>query len=610
MSDLLLSFCVPVMNRLSDIQATLRKNLDDNFNDRLQIEFIVVCFDKDDKTQKWIKDNFQEELASGYLRFYQSDRLDSWHFGKAKNSFREHIKGKIYASLDGDNFTGPSGGRHIIEVFEANNFDCVFHQFQGEWGDGTCGRVSMPTEDYLSIGYDDHFLPRQWDELDALLSILVRHPSRCYVCYQGKSIARKSQPFARFLSENKIQIKTIELDPNRDPLKRTTTSVAVGQNNNNYVQEDERLKYASIFNHLSSFFKNTTNDDLRNRYVAELVDVQRTMAERLDTGLLLNWFLVPTRSAEPRLVSGDIALTACIRNETHLEEWLDHYRELGVTHFLLVDDGSTHPIAQRVPDKDVWIWTPKCGRFRYSKALWLELLLRRYACGIWAITADSDEYLDLHPKTDLSSQATTPLQVFTERASKQNIRYFAGFLLDLVPGPESLPAIRAGELLPRSAFNRYQFRPSGAPNAYRNHNTVKWSYGEYADWAYRIDVRYRLNRSFDSLRKFSLFRMDSDIHLNQGFHDLIISKQKREYKEMARSDLLVVRHYKIFNTQLDAVAQHMRPLNSYHQETQVNLERLRRSISKSLCEAAMSPFIYKYCNDQILLPSDSLKEER
>jgi hypothetical protein len=63
-SNILLSFCVPVMNRLSDIQATLRRNLDDNINERHQIEFIVVCFDKDDKAAKWVKENFQEELTT------------------------------------------------------------------------------------------------------------------------------------------------------------------------------------------------------------------------------------------------------------------------------------------------------------------------------------------------------------------------------------------------------------------------------------------------------------------------------------------------------------------------------------------------------------------
>lgn len=593
MSKPLLSFCIPIMKRLQDLKATLRKNLDDNYNNRHEIEFIIVCFDKDQNALRWINDNFQKELESGYLRFYQDESLESWHFGKAKNSFRNYISGKIYASLDGDNFTGPNGGKHIIDVFKSNNFDCVFHQFQGNWGDGTCGRVSIVAEDYCLIGYDENFLPRQWDELDALLSILVNRPSRKYVCYEGKSIAKKSQPFARFLLENKINIQTVSLDPALDPLANSTTEVAVGQNNNNYVQDNDNLKFSSIYNHLTSFYKNTKVDDLRNRYVSELVEVQRTMTECLDINLLLSWFLTPSQRGEPALKNGDIVLTACIRNESRLADWLHHYRKLGVTHFLLIDDGSKVPITKQIKDNDVWIWTPKCGRFRYSKAFWLELLLRRYACGLWTITVDSDEYLDLPLDVDLGD-TVTQLQKFTGHTAKNNIRYCVGLLLDLVPGPESLPAIRSGKVLPPSAFNRYQLRPSGTPNSYKRSNTVKWSYGEYADLAYRFDIRYRLNRSFDSLRKFPLFLMNSDIHLNQGFHDLIINGEKRSYKDIGRPDLLVIRHYKMYGTQLDASSENIRPTTSYHQETKSNLDRLRKNINSSLCSASISPFTLPY----------------
>ncbi|KAA1008229.1 hypothetical protein FVF58_23120 [Paraburkholderia panacisoli] len=605
MSEIKLSFCIPVMNRLSDIQATLRQNLADNLDDRGEIEFILVCFDKDDKTARWVSDNFRAELASGYLRFYQSDSLEAWHFGKAKNAFHNLIKGKIYASLDGDNFTGPGGGRHIIDIFEDNAYDCILHQFQGDWGDGTCGRVSLTAEDYRSIGYDDSFLPRQWDELDAILSILVHRPSRHYVCYSGKSIAKKSQPFARFLSENGIQLKTIELDPDSDPLRRANRSVAVGQNRNSYVQDDERLKYSSIFNHLSSFFKNTPSDALRIRYTSELVEIQRTMAEKLDIGVLNSWYLVPTRADAPVVEPEGIVLTACIRNEEHLEEWLDHYRGLGVTHFLLVDDGSKDPISKRIKAKDVWVWKPKCGRFRYSKAFWLELLLRSHARNRWAITVDSDEYLELPQVTHDGGGSVRPpetqLHQLIKWAHGQNIRYFAGFLLDLMPDHKSLPAIRSRQALPRGAFNHYQFRPATISKLYQRQNTVKWSYSEHANWIYQIDIRYRLNRAFDSLRKFPIFLVDVDVHLNQGFHDLILAGEKRAAKEIGRPDLLPIRHYKMFSTQQDAASREVRPASSYHHETRVNLERLRKNFESVLAGAAMSPFAYQFL-DYSLVP--------
>ena len=297
MSGIVLSFCTPVMNRLSDLQSTLRRNLDDNREHQEKIEFVVVCFDRDAVTATWVKRNFSEEIASGYLRFYQSTSLKKWHFGRAKNAFRGLLRGRIYASLDGDNFTGPAGGKHIIEVFEAYEYNCIFHQFQGDWGDGTCGRVSMTREDYETIGYDEYLLARQWDELDAILTILVQNPLRRYICYQGKSIATKSWPFKRFIQENDIKIHTIELDGKLDPLLHARSGVSVGKHKSSYVHDNEELKYSSIFNHLSSFCKNTRDDALCNSYINELVDIQRIIAERLDQCWLPSGFYLRNRKS-------------------------------------------------------------------------------------------------------------------------------------------------------------------------------------------------------------------------------------------------------------------------------------------------------------------------
>jgi hypothetical protein len=587
------------MNRLSDLQSTLRQNLEDNRAQQGSIEFIIVCFDKTTTTADWIHTNFAEELESRYLCFHQSDDLDSWHFGKAKNSFRGLTRGRIYASLDGDNFTGPGGAKHIIETFESNDYDCIFHQFQGDWGDGTCGRVSMTVQDYEDIGYDNDLLPRQWDELDAILSILVQRRSRRYVCYSGKSILEKSRPFARFIRENALEVRTVELDGNLDPLSSVSFGSAVGQHSSSYVKDDEALKYSSLFNHLCSFLKNTHSDKLRTQYVGDLVNAQRAMSERLDPRVLLSWLLTPERDDSPNLARGDVALVACIRNEEHLEGWLEHYRTLGVTHFLLVDDGSTVPIGIRAEAHDVWVWRPKCGQFRHAKAFWLEVLLRVYARDRWVITADGDEYLEL-PKTPCEDEenlvARRPLQQLICWAQKQGIRYFPGILFDLAPGKDALPALRRQQTLDQSDFTHYQFRPANPSAAYLNHNTVRWSYGEYAPWAYRVDLRFRLNRSFDSLRKFPLFRMDTDVHLNQGFHDLILDGAKRSASDFGRPDLLVIRHFKLLNMQRSLDSEELRPCHAYHEDTQISVSRLRQNIVNALRAGCLSPFTYTFLN--------------
>ncbi len=469
MSEILLSFCIPVMNRLVDLQATLRRNLHDNRVQQDRVEFIVMCFDRGTETADWIQQNFAKELASGYLRFYQSDRLRRWHFGRAKNGFRGISKGRIYASLDGDNYTGPAGGQHIIDVFEANGYDCIFHQFQGDWGDGTCGRVSMTMQDYEEIGYDDDFLPRQWDELDAILSILVRYSSRRYVCYRGKSIAKKSGPFARFISENSVDIRTVEIDAHLDPLVKTNGGCTVGQHDNKYVQENAQLKYFSIYNHLFSFIKNCQDVERREHYVSEIVAAQRDMVQHIDSHVLLDTFLVADSVGNIISSSTDITLIACLKDEPCIDEWLNHYRNLGVTRFFLIDDHSVKPLSIRCQAPDVHIWRPDAGRFRFSKAFWIELLARNYCMGQWVITVDGDEYIRL-PEGCADEHTQCQFRHLIDYAERNSLAYFCGFLLDLFPAAENYASASEDTPIPLSNFTHYQFRENGAlSHVYNKH---------------------------------------------------------------------------------------------------------------------------------------------
>ncbi len=593
MSEVLLSFCIPVMNRLTDLQATLRQNLEDNSAQRDRVEFIIMCFDRSMETADWINQNFAKDLATGYLRFYQSDRLRNWHFGRAKNSFRGLAGGRIYASLDGDNFTGPAGGQHIIDVFQANAYDCIFHQFQGDWGDGTCGRLSMTMQDYEEIGYDEAFLPRQWDELDAILSIFVRYPSRRYVCYQGNSITRKSRPFARFLSENALDMRTLELDGNLDPLAKMNGVYAIGQHNSYYVPEDAQLNYFSIYNHLFSYIKNCQDTERREKYVSEIVAAQRDMAQHVDSQELLDAFLAAENTGEIVSSATDITLISCLKDEPNIDDWLNYYRNLGVTRFFLIDDHSIKPLKARCQAPDVHIWQPEAGRFRFSKAFWIELLARNYCIGQWVITVDGDEYIRLPEGCAEHTQCR--FRHLIEYAERHSLAYFCGFLLDLFPAAENYATASKNIPIALSKFTNYQFRKGGKlSGAYKNNEGSRWSYGEHSNWAYQIDIRYRVNRAFDSLRKFPFFCYDASMNIHQGFHDLIIAGESRSWTELGRQDLLPILHHKIFDLQFAVYSQANNEYNSYYSITKKNMLRFIKDKFLHLKQMIRSPFSYPF----------------
>ena len=98
----------------------------------------------------------------------------------------------------------------------------------------------------------------------------------------------------------------------------------------------------------------------------------------------------------------DILLVSTVRNETlRLPFFLDHYRRLGVRHFLMIDNSSddgTSAMLRAQPDVSLW---HASGGYRASRfgVDWQNWLLRRYVSGHWALVVDADELL-IYPDWD------------------------------------------------------------------------------------------------------------------------------------------------------------------------------------------------------------------
>ena len=122
---------------------------------------------------------------------------------------------------------------------------------------------------------------------------------------------------------------------------------------------------------------------------------------------------------------------ATIRNEMGRLPWfLRHHRDLGVEHFLIVDngsdDGSTDWLAAQ-PDVSLWT-TPhgyKASRFGVD---WLTVLLMRHGHGHWCLTLDADE-LFVFAHHDLR-----PLRALTDWLDLTGRSSMGALMLDLYPG--------------------------------------------------------------------------------------------------------------------------------------------------------------------------------
>ena len=128
-----------------------------------------------------------------------------------------------------------------------------------------------------------------------------------------------------------------------------------------------------------------------------------------------------------------ILLFSTLRNERiRLPYFLRYYRNLGVNHFIIVDndsDDGSREYLQAQPDVSLWTTQHSYKRARFGVD-WLNYLQNKYAHGHWALIVDPDEFF-VYPFCD-----TRPLRALTDWLDASSIKSFSAMLLDMYPkGP-------------------------------------------------------------------------------------------------------------------------------------------------------------------------------
>lgn len=127
---------------------------------------------------------------------------------------------------------------------------------------------------------------------------------------------------------------------------------------------------------------------------------------------------------------GDILAFVTQRNErVRLPYFLDYYRNLGVRHFLFVDNDSNDGSADYLraqPDLSLWSTGASYKRARFGMD-WINWLLLRHGRNHWCLTVDPDEFL-VYPHCE-----TRPLGALTSWLDSSGRRSFPAMLLDMYP---------------------------------------------------------------------------------------------------------------------------------------------------------------------------------
>lgn len=131
-----------------------------------------------------------------------------------------------------------------------------------------------------------------------------------------------------------------------------------------------------------------------------------------------------------QIVPGDVRAFTTVRNEEErLPYFLDHYRALGVGHFLFVLNDCTDRSENLLKDQpDVSLWRAetsyKSARFGVDWTMWLQF---KYGHGAWCLCVDADELL-IYPHWQ-----TRNLSSLTQRLQSQNVSALGALMLDMYP---------------------------------------------------------------------------------------------------------------------------------------------------------------------------------
>lgn len=367
-----ITYCIPCFNRQSDLKQHLHENLR-VISQFPRIRLILNLFDEDETAYKWVQRHFKSEIDGGRLQVNREPALTSWHAAKAKNSFAKYLADDgYYASLDSDNrltTTDVVRTRQAISEFGP----CIIHHFQGEWGDGTCGRLTMPAFAYKNNLPSESVLPRQGEELALLMNALKANPGWPLITRHGVNVLQKSHALRLLITLNRWSVRVIgcALGDSAVPDDAKTSE---------YARKDPRLSFFTRLNNYYAAYLASTTTEARSEFLRRFQNVQNEFANS-DVLISMADLIVRPFAGQP-LCERDRRRpqVAVIQSwDEQMRSWLNKQRERGVRRFLLIDATGDPDISRRLNEPGVTWFKPLLGDVETSKDLWLAALNGRYS---------------------------------------------------------------------------------------------------------------------------------------------------------------------------------------------------------------------------------------
>lgn len=130
----------------------------------------------------------------------------------------------------------------------------------------------------------------------------------------------------------------------------------------------------------------------------------------------------------PKVGPNDVVVVCLVRDGTeYIDEFLSHYRALGVSHIVFLDNGSTDGTRLKLEsNQGVSVFTT-LAPYKVYKDVMKRWLVTRFGPNNWVLCVDIDEFFD-YPFRDC-----LPLEEFLRYLNEKSVNAVVAQLLDLFP---------------------------------------------------------------------------------------------------------------------------------------------------------------------------------
>ncbi|MEO9819436.1 MAG: glycosyltransferase [Paracoccaceae bacterium] len=242
-----------------------------------------------------------------------------------------------------------------------------------------------------------------------------------------------------------------------------------------------------------------------------------------------------------------VSVVAAMRNEIFmLPHFLKHYRDLGVSNFLIADNLSNDGTREYLLEQpDVCLFSVDTDyRHAHFGVDWQQAMLAAYRVGKWSIVADADELLVWqHPQT----ASVNDLIAQPEFEDADAVRLF---MLDMYPKTSLNTAkFETGDLFAEAHYADYQ--------PFHNAGSAGGPFSDQPGWvsALRHRLLPRSRPNLFSAQKLALLRYHPGLRLSEGLHfiggariaerELILAhfKYNSAFLEKAQSEVARQQHF-------------------------------------------------------------------